>query len=40
LAEAEQAAETANSKVSGLEKAKNRLQGELDDLVIEVERVS
>lgn len=40
LAEAEQSAEAANAKASGLEKAKNRLQGELDDLLIEVERVS
>jgi hypothetical protein len=33
-------AETANAKVSGLEKAKNRLQGEIDDLIVEIERVS
>jgi len=32
--------EAAQSKVSGLEKVKNRLQGELEDLTVEVERVS
>lgn len=40
LAEAEQNAEAANAKVNQLEKAKNRLQGELEDLAIEAERVS
>lgn len=40
LQEAEQNAEAANAKVSSLEKAKNRLQGELEDLGIDVERVS
>jgi|JYMV01.1.fsa_nt_gi hypothetical protein len=40
LLEAEQMAEAANAKVSGLEKAKNRLQGEIDDLIVEIERVS
>jgi hypothetical protein len=35
LLEAEQMAEAANAKVSGLEKAKNRLQGEIDDLIVE-----
>ena len=40
LADAEQAAETAMLKVHALEKAKNRLQGELEDLMIDVERVS
>jgi uncharacterized protein (UPF0335 family) len=39
LAEAEQNAESANAKVNQLEKAKNRLQGELEDVVIEAERV-
>lgn len=39
LSEAEQAAEAANLKVQALEKAKNRLQGELEDLLIDVERV-
>jgi hypothetical protein len=28
-------AEAANAKVSGLEKAKNRLQGEIDDLIVD-----
>lgn len=40
MQEAEQNAEAANAKVSSLEKAKNRLQGELEDLGIDVERVS
>ena len=40
LLEAEQMAEAANAKVNGLEKAKYRLQGEIDDLLVEVERVS
>jgi hypothetical protein len=40
LQDAEQNAEAANAKVSSLEKAKNRLQGELEDLSIDVERVS
>ena len=40
LQEAEQNAEAANAKVSSLEKAKNRLTGELEDLGIDVERVS
>ena len=39
LAEAEQNADAANAKVSQLEKAKNRLQGELEDVAIEAERV-
>jgi len=38
LAEAESAAEAAISKASNLEKAKNRMQGELEDLMIECER--
>lgn len=40
LLEAEQAAEAANAKVNALEKGKSRLQGELEDLMIDVERVS
>ena len=40
LTEAEQAAEAALAKVAGLEKAKARLQGELEDLMVDVERVS
>jgi len=40
LGEVEQALETANGKVSALDKAKSRLQGELEDLMIDVERVS
>lgn len=40
LNEAEQNMEAANAKVSQLEKAKSRLQGELEDLMIDVERVS
>jgi hypothetical protein len=40
LLEAEQMAEAANAKVNGLEKDKYRLQGEIDDLLVEVERVS
>merc|ERR1719228_2835096 len=38
LGDAEQAAEAANLKVQALEKAKSRLQGELEDLMIDVER--
>jgi len=38
LAEAESAAEAAISKASALDKAKNRMQGELEDLMIECER--
>jgi hypothetical protein len=33
-------AEADNVKVNGLEKAKYRLQGEIDDLLVEIERVS
>ena len=40
LAEAEQNAEAANQRANQLEKAKNRLQGELEDISIEAERVS
>ena len=36
LQEAEAAVDAAQSKTSSLEKAKNRLQGELEDLMIEV----
>ena len=38
LQEAEQALEAAHSKVNSLEKVKSRLNGELEDLMIEVER--
>ena len=38
LQEAESALEAAQSKASSLDKAKHRLQGELEDLMIEVER--
>jgi hypothetical protein len=40
LAEAEQNMETAQGKVGALEKAKARLTGELEDVMVEVERVS
>jgi peptidoglycan hydrolase CwlO-like protein len=40
ITELEAQLEAAQSKVSSLEKLKNRLQGELDDLTVEVERVS
>ena len=40
LAEAESQLEAALSKVSQLEKVKHRLNGEMEDLMIEVERVS
>ena len=39
LADAESQLEAAQSKCSSLEKAKNRLQGELEDVMIEMERV-
>ena len=39
LAEVENQLETSLSKCHGLEKAKNRMVGEMEDLVIEVERV-
>ncbi len=39
LAEAESALEAAQSKASSLDKAKHRLQGELEDVMIEMERV-
>ena len=40
LQEAQEQLDTAQSKCSSLEKAKHRLSGELEDLMIEVERVS
>ena len=40
LADAESQLEAAQSKVSSLEKVKNRLTGELEDVMIEVERAS
>ena len=40
LAEAEEAVETSHAKCASLEKAKSRLQGELEDLMVDVERVS
>ena len=40
FADAEQTAEAALLKVAQLEKAKSRLSGELEDLMIDVERVS
>lgn len=40
LSEAEQTADTLHSKCAALEKAKSRLQGELEDLAIDAERVS
>ncbi len=39
LADVESQLEGAQSKASALEKAKNRLQGELEDVIIEMERV-
>ncbi len=38
--EAEAQMEAAQSRCSSLEKAKTRLQGELEDVMVEVERVS
>ena len=40
LSDAENAAEASMLKVQALEKAKSRLTGELEDLMIDVERVS
>lgn len=40
IQELESALEASQTKAAGLEKAKNRLQGELEDLTIEVERVN
>ena len=37
--EAESQMESAQAKCASLEKAKHRLQGELEDVMIEVERV-
>lgn len=39
LNEAEQNMEAAQGKVNALEKAKNRLQGELEDVMVDCERV-
>ena len=39
LTEAEEAVDAANGKVSSLEKTKSRLTGELEDLMVDVERV-
>lgn len=38
LQDAEEAVEAINSKCSSLEKTKQRLQGEVDDLMMDVER--
>lgn len=38
LQDAEEAVEAANSKCSSLEKTKHRLQGEIEDLMVDVER--
>lgn len=38
LQDAEEAAEAINSKCSSLEKTKQRLQGEVEDLMMDVER--
>lgn len=38
LQEAEEAVEAANAKCSSLEKTKHRLQGEIEDLMVDVER--
>lgn len=38
LQDAEEAAEAVNSKCSSLEKTKQRLQGEVEDLMMDVER--
>lgn len=38
LQEAEEAVEAVNSKCSSLEKTKQRLQGEVEDLMMDVER--
>lgn len=39
IMELETALEAAQTKATSMEKVKNRLQGELEDLTIEVERV-
>lgn len=38
MQEAEEAVEAANAKCSSLEKTKHRLQGEIEDLMVDVER--
>lgn len=38
LQDAEEGVEAANSKCSSLEKTKHRLQGEIEDLMVDVER--
>lgn len=38
LQDAEEAVEAANAKCSSLEKTKHRLQGEIEDLMVDVER--
>uniref|UniRef100_A0A4W5N1I2 Myosin tail domain-containing protein n=1 Tax=Hucho hucho TaxID=62062 RepID=A0A4W5N1I2_9TELE len=40
LQEAEEAVEATNSKCSSLEKTKQRLQGEVEDLMMDVERAN
>ena len=40
LQDAEEAIEAANSKCASLEKTKQRLQGEVEDLMIDVERAN
>lgn len=39
LQEAEEAAETAQARAASLEKVKQRLQGEVEDLTIDLEKV-
>lgn len=38
LQDAEESVEAANAKCSSLEKTKHRLQGEIEDLMVDVER--
>ena len=38
LQDAEEAVEATNAKCSSLEKTKHRLQGEIEDLMVDVER--
>lgn len=40
LQEAEEAAEAAQARAASLEKVKQRLQGEVEDLTIDLERVT
>lgn len=40
LQEAEETTEAVNAKCSSLEKTKQRLQGEVEDLTIDLERVT